>query len=245
MLENEGIPTGIPRHRVYAQVESYLSDLLSFQDNKIRHQPNAIHDQEDGKMQLAALTALRATMHHFIRPEGRDGPFFLHLTDLHQHNIFVDQDWNIQTIIDLEWAHTLPLEMHLPPYWLSSRVSVDSFENQVAINQYEAILEEYWAVYKAEERKRNGTVVHVPLQRDTWARGSFWYFHAVRVPKGMYTLFNRHIQPLFNKEHSEQKIFDDVFYWYWGYGVQGLIEKKLRDRQEYVASVRGAFTEDS
>lgn len=131
MLENEGIPTDIPRHRLYAQVESYLSDLLSFQDNKVRHQPNAVHDEEDGKMQLAA------------------------------------------------------------------------------------------------------------------ARGSFWYFHAVRVPKGMYTLFNRHIKPLFNKEHPGRKIFDEVFYWYWGSGAEGLIEKKLGDRKEYEASVRAAFKEGS
>ncbi|OAQ62054.2 aminoglycoside phosphotransferase [Pochonia chlamydosporia 170] len=245
MLENEGIPTHIPLHRLYAQVESYLSDLLSFQDNKVRHQPNAVHDEEDGKLQLAALTGMRATMHHFIRPECRDGPFFLHLTDLHQKNIFVDQDWNIQTIIDLEWAHTLPLEMHLPPYWLSSRIAVDSFEDQAAIDDYEAILEEYWAIYEAEEKKRNGTIVDVAIQRDTWARGSFWYFHAVRVPKGMYTLFNRHIQPLFNKEHPDRKIFDEVFYWYWGSGAEGFIEKKLRDRKEYEASARAAFKEGS
>lgn len=245
LLENEGIPTGIPRHRTYAQVESYLSDLLSFQDNKIRHQPNAVHDQEDGERQVAALTALRATMHHFIRPEHRDGPFFLHLTDLHQQNIFVDQDWNIETIIDLEWAHTAPLEMQLPPYWLSSRVSVDSFVDQAAITDYEAVLEEYWAIYEAEERKRNDTVVQVPLQRDMWARGSFWYFHAVGIPKGMYTLFNRHIQPLFNKEHPDKQIFDTVFYWYWGFGAQRLIDKKLGDKKEYMASVREAFAEDS
>ncbi|KHN98654.1 Protein kinase-like domain protein [Metarhizium album ARSEF 1941] len=241
MLENEGIPTRVPRNRTYAQVESYLSDLLSFHDNKIRHQPNAIHDQDDGMAQLAALTTLRATMHHFIRQECRDGPFFLQLTDLHQQNIFVDQDWNIQTIIDLEWAHTLPSEMHLPPYWLSSRNAVDSFDDEAAIAEYEAILEEYWAAYQDEERKRNGTVIQVPLQRDVWSRGSFWYFHAIRVPKGMYTLFNRHIQPLFNKEHAEKKIFDEVFYWYWGFDVQDLIDKKLRDKQEYVASVREAL----
>jgi hypothetical protein len=30
MLENEGIPSGIPRQRTYASVEPYISDLLSF-----------------------------------------------------------------------------------------------------------------------------------------------------------------------------------------------------------------------
>jgi hypothetical protein len=240
MLENEGIPSGIPRHRTYAAVESYLSDLLSLQDSKIRNQPNAVHNQEDGKMQLAALTALRATMHHFIRPEFRNGPFFYALTDLHQQNIFVDEDWNIQTVIDMEWAHSLPMEMQLPPYWLTSR-PVDGFEDAGAIAEYEAVLDEYLAIYEAEERRRNGSAVQALVKRDVWQRGSFWYFHAVWVPKGMYNLFNRHIQPLFNQEHPDLKVFDEVFYWYWGFGAQDLIDKKLRDKEDYVSRVREAF----
>jgi hypothetical protein len=30
------------------------------------------------------------------------------------------------------------------------------------------------------------------LMRKCWGTGSFWYFHAVNSPKGMYTLFNDH-----------------------------------------------------
>jgi hypothetical protein len=96
--------------------DNTLKHLISLQDSKIASQANAIHDQEDGESQLAALTAPRAVMHTFISPEYRQGPFHLTLSDLHQSNIFVDEEWNIQTVIDLEWAHTLPVEMQLPPY---------------------------------------------------------------------------------------------------------------------------------
>jgi hypothetical protein len=41
------------------------------------------------------------------------------LTDLHGPNIFVDQDWHIKHIIDLEWACSLPIEMLGPPYWMT------------------------------------------------------------------------------------------------------------------------------
>ena len=133
MLENEGIPSGIPRDRTYAEAEGYISDLISLQDNKIRYQPNSIHDQEDGRMQLAALAALRATAHHFMSPASRSGPFFYTLSDLQQNNIFVDEDWNIQTIIDLEWARSVPAQMQLPPYWLTSR-AVDQIETSEAIS---------------------------------------------------------------------------------------------------------------
>lgn len=240
MLENEGIPSGIPRQRTYTAVEPYISDLLSFQDSKTLNQPNAVHDQDDGERQLAALTALRATMHHFISPEYRDGPFFYTLTDLHQCNIFVDEQWNIQTIIDLEWAHSKPIEMQTPPHWLTSR-AVDGFYDNQAVSEYDAVLDEYLEIYAAEEERRNGSVVQAPVQRRVWESGSFWYFHAVSVPKGMYNLFDRHIQPLFNKDHPEQAVFDEVFFWYWGFGAQETIDRKLRDKENYLARVRDVF----
>ncbi|POR32376.1 Uncharacterized protein TPAR_07411 [Tolypocladium paradoxum] len=240
MLENEGIPSGIPRQRTYTAVEPYISDLLSLQDSKILNQPNAIHDQDDGERQLAALATLRATMHKFINPEYRDGPFFYTLTDLHQCNIFVDEQWNIQTIIDLEWAYAKPIEMQLPPFWLTSR-AVDGFYDAEAVSEYGTVLDEYLDIYEAEEKRRNGFIIQAPTKRHVWESGSFWYFHAVSVPKGMYNLFGRHIQPLFNKHHSEMAIFDEVFFWYWGFGAQEAINRKLKDKEDYFVRVRAAF----
>lgn len=237
-LENEGIPSGIPRERTYTSIEPYLSDLLSFQDHKILHQPNAIHDQDDGKIQLSALTALRATMHHFIRPQYRDGPFFLTLTDLHRSNIFVDKQWNIQTIIDLEWACTQPVEMQLPPYWLTSK-AVDGFKDAESVAELNSLLEEYFEIYKGEEQ---GILYQVPIMRHVWETGSFWYFQAVLVPKGMYKVFNSHIQPLFNKEHCEDSIFDEVFSCYWGMKAQEVITQKVKDKEDYTMQVKRAFS---
>ncbi|KAL6868775.1 hypothetical protein ACO1O0_000092 [Amphichorda felina] len=240
MLENEGIPSGIPRHRTYTSVEPYLSDLLSFQDNKILHQPNGVQDEADGQGQLAALTALRAVTHKFIRPEYRDGPFFLSLTDLHQSNIFVDEHWNIETIIDLEWAYSKPVEMQVPPFWLTSR-AVDQFEDAHAISEYESILQEFLAIHAEEEKKRNGAARYAPIQRQVWRTGGFWYFYAVTVPKGMYNLFGKHIQPLFNEGNATLSVFDKVFFSYWGIGASKTIQAKLKDKEDYDAKVREAF----
>ena len=77
MLENEGIPSGIPCERTYTSVKPYISDLLSFQDCKILYQPSAVLNQDDSEMQLATLTALPATIQRFISSEYRDSHFFL------------------------------------------------------------------------------------------------------------------------------------------------------------------------
>lgn len=108
-LENEGVPTGIPRSCTYSTVEPYLLDLLSCHDNCISHQPNSIQDKDDGEQQLAALTMMRALLPTFTLRDYRNGPFVFTLTDLHQSNIFVDDNWNITSLIDLEWASSLPI----------------------------------------------------------------------------------------------------------------------------------------
>lgn len=240
MLENEGIPSGIPQQRTYSSVEPYISDLLSFQDNKLLYQPNSIHDQADGEMQLAALAALRATMHRFIRTEYRDGPFYYTLTDLQQNNIFVDEQWNIQSIIDLEWAQSQPIEMQLPPYWVTSK-PIDAFDDAESVSELGNLFNEYINIYQAEEMASNGVLIHSPVMRHVWETGSFWYFHAIKVPKGMYRVFNSNIQPLFNEEHCHESIFDRVFFWYWGSGAQELIEKKIRDKQKYAERIKETF----
>ncbi|KAM3497600.1 hypothetical protein MY11210_009700 [Beauveria gryllotalpidicola] len=239
MVENDGVPSGIPRHRTYLEVESYLSDLLSLQDFKLRHQPNSIKDYEDGESQMAALAGLRATMHQFLDPTYRQGPFHLTLSDLHQSNIFVDENWNIKTIIDLEWAHTCPVEMQTPPFWLTSR-PIDGFKEPSHLEEYEETLEEYLAVYKDEEVKRSGLSWQAGIQRQIWRTGSFWFFHAAKDSKGMYNLFNRHIQPIFNAEHSQLQIYDDVFYWYWRNDASSLIMRKLEDQKAYINNLRQA-----
>ncbi|TQV94795.1 Aminoglycoside phosphotransferase [Cordyceps javanica] len=239
MAENEGVPLGMPRQQTYGEVDSYIADLLSLQDSKLRSQPNAIFDVEDGQRQMAASAGMRAVAHHFTRNMSRRGPFYFTLNDLSQQNIFVDEDWNIETIIDLEWAHTLPIEMKTPPFWLTSR-SVDGFMDPVHRKEYEEVLEEYLAIYEEEEEKRRGGSAReeTTTQRRVWQDGSFWFYKAVVIPKAKYNLFNWHIQPMFNEAHPDMSIFDEIVHFYWGADASGVIDAKIEERKAYIEDVK-------
>ena len=89
-LENERIPTDMPRDFTYSTVDSYIVDVLGYHDNRFQYQPNAINDIGDCAYQLSVLTAMRTVFQSIFSRAFRRGPFLFTMTDLHQSNIFVD-----------------------------------------------------------------------------------------------------------------------------------------------------------
>ncbi|OJJ69560.1 hypothetical protein ASPBRDRAFT_198212 [Aspergillus brasiliensis CBS 101740] len=238
-LENEGIAT-IPRDSTYESVEPYLLDLLQCHDNRICYQPNAIHDVKDGQEQLAALTMMRGLLQQFVSRQHRHGPFFMTLTDLHPSSIFVDDDWHITSLIDLEWACAFPLELQTPHYWLTGR-PIDDIEHGEHLQMFEEVVMEYIDAFKRQEMTRGSPISHAQVLRECWDRGSFWYFQAVHSPKGLLRVFNEHIQRRFCEEHCTQSIFDRTVSPYWCVDAKGIIEKKVEEEKDYKNRLKVRF----
>ncbi|KAI9807648.1 MAG: hypothetical protein M1825_005589 [Sarcosagium campestre] len=241
-LENEGIQTGISRTSTYPSVEPYVLDLLSCHDNRIHQQPNSIHNVDDGEQQMAALTMMRALLHHFTLPGHRHGPFAFTLTDLHASNIFVDDDWHITGIIDLEWACSMPKELQLPPYWLTDR-GIDQMRPGEHLEEFRDVLIEYLEAFEHEERALTGNASNALIMREGWEAGSFWYFLAVESPKGLLRVFSQHVQRLFCVEHCTSSIFDHVVAPYWSVGATKVIEQKLDDEIRYKDQLQRLFAD--
>ncbi|QKX64270.1 uncharacterized protein TRUGW13939_11443 [Talaromyces rugulosus] len=192
-LENERIPTDMPRDYTYSTVESYVVDTLAYHDNRIRHQPNAINDTGDYIYQTSALTMMRAVFPSFFpsffRRDLRRGPFIFSLTDLHQSNIFVDENWHITSLVDLEWACSLPVEMVQPPHWFTA-LAVDKMVSE----EYDKFRQEFMSILTTEEeenhRSRHGgfpaTLKLSDVMRTTWNNGTFWYSLALSSPTGIF-----------------------------------------------------------
>ena len=59
---------------------------------------------------------MQPILRHFTHRNHRYGPYFLWLTDIHQINIFVDDEGHIISLIDLKWACAVPTELQCLPY---------------------------------------------------------------------------------------------------------------------------------
>lgn len=237
-LENERIPTDMPRDFTYSTVESYLYDLLRIHDNRLKNQPNAVLNVPDAGYQMSALAGMRTTLPLFFRREFCRGPFVFSLTDLHQSNIFVDDNWHITCLVDLEWACSRPIEMVEPPYWLTNK-AVDSMDPE----EYDSHRTELMAVLAAEESKmpKDRTMPRLSrVMEDAWSRGTFWYTLALTSPTGLFKLFYKHIQQPWFSKHKPEEI-GEIMPFFWAKNAGKFVAKKLSDKEKYDHELRLAF----
>ncbi|KIW14295.1 hypothetical protein PV08_07077 [Exophiala spinifera] len=57
----ENMATNIPNSMPYPTPDSYLRDLLQCHDQRLRQQPNAVHDADDAEAQMATLATSRVS----------------------------------------------------------------------------------------------------------------------------------------------------------------------------------------
>lgn len=199
-LENAGIPIHIARGRTYTSVISYISNLLAYHDNRLRHDKNAVNGLGDCVSQMCALVIMRTVTPRFYNCDLEAGPFAFSLTDLHQSNIFVDRDWNITYIIDLEWSASLPLEFIQLPHWLRSQ-HIDEIEMET----YSPLRKEFREIFRREERefnktakleKASPTTELSSIMENNWNMGTFWFNLALQNPSAMHSLFYHRIQSI-------------------------------------------------
>lgn len=244
LLENEDIPVDIPRDVTHSTVDSYVNDVLSFHESRLRHQPNAVNSLQDGFYQTCALMVMRSVWSRFFRRDLLRGPFFLSLTDLHQSNIFVDDHWNISCLIDLEWACARPVEMIHPPHWLTSQ-PIDMID----LDAYEALHKEFMEVFEEEEKHsalstQSPILMHSILQQG-WERGTFWCSLALHTPTALFKIFYDYIQPRFSKTHKDDEAFWLITMRYWSFDAFDFLESKLKDKEQYDMHLREAFEDHS
>lgn len=176
ILENEGASRAIRPSQVYQTTDSFASDMLMLHDNHFLQPPHAALDEDDAGDRTTIRTLLRTVTHHFILPERRDGPFIMQLDGFHQSNIFVDDDWNVTCLIDLEWISALPVEMLSVPYWLTD-CSIDSIMGDDYIT-FDQARQAFLTIM--DERVKASKLEHdmpiVDIMRETWDSKATWFW---------------------------------------------------------------------
>lgn len=241
-LENWDIPSGITRDTTYTNADSFHLDLLTGHDNRLRYQKNAVFSEDDARHQAVDLVLMRASLAQFTDRSLRDGPFVMYMTDMHASNIFVDRDWNIKHIIDLEWACSLPLEHVMVPHWLTGK-GVDLLTGP-EYERFENCYKQFSGAIRQEETNAplcyKGTTYSLAATMNrTWEQRHYWYLSALQSPKGLFNLFREQLQPLY--EEPPKGSLNPTASVFWAPGMSSFVSSKLNDLARYVQEVRDIF----
>ncbi|KAF1816423.1 hypothetical protein P152DRAFT_454687 [Eremomyces bilateralis CBS 781.70] len=182
------------RDQTYTTSESYISDLLTYHDLRFLHQPNAVNNGDGGRELIVSKTMLRATGHHYLLGAPKR-PFVLGLTDLHQSNLFVDEDWNIKYLIGLKWVCSLPIEMRGALYCLWGHDLDDIIGAN--LEEYVIVRDEYMRIFEGKEEALSPKLQYglslAQVTQSVWEKGWVWYCLSLTSVNGMCILFDQYV----------------------------------------------------
>jgi hypothetical protein len=214
--------------------------MLVYQDNRLRKQPNSILGRPDGIFQLSALAALRALQPVFWGQKSRTDKFVLTLPDLHQSNIFVDDNWNIVSVIDFEFAPIQPQQMVGVPHWLSGK----GFDELVGpdLDEYKELHDRFVEILGEEETARQQGHNFSQRLKDDWHTGKLWCNAALRSSNAFPLVFEQHLQPRFYPKFDPD-VDGLALMRLWGQDCEEFITAKLQDKAQYEERVRAIFAQ--
>lgn len=242
IMENSATPRTIQPRKTYQCVESFTSDMLTLHDNYLLHQPHAVRDEDDARERFSIRTLLRAVSHHFITPRWRYGPYLLQLTDLHQSNVFVDEEWNVTGMIDLEWICSLPVDMLSVPYWLTN-CSIDGITDE-HYHGFDRARQDFLAAMENEAGMATMKPKHdIPIthsMEETWLSKGVWFWACIRSLNGWLFVFEDHILPKFSRDKNLVASLKGASA-LWRQDVESIVKHKVADEERYIAELRTLY----
>lgn len=239
VLENDGAPRSIQRNETYTCTEPFVADMLTLCENSFLTNPSAVYDDKDCRGQMAAGVLLRMLSHHYIKRERRNGPFYLQFTDFHESNIFVDDDWNITCLIDLEWVSALPAEVLAVPYWLTGH-GIDEIVGD-DLCEFDKVRQEFMNIFQEEEVYM--ALKHKPalasIMHEGWKSDAVWLWGCITSTNAMLSLVEDHICPRFSPLSSKA---EEILSQYWSPDSAEIVRRKVADQEEYKKELEILFS---
>ncbi|KAL2264096.1 hypothetical protein VTK26DRAFT_2298 [Humicola hyalothermophila] len=214
-----------------------LTSGIAIMENDGAPRKNAVKSREDCYYQMAVQAILRIMSQQYLNRGLRQGPFYMQLADLHPGNLIVDDDWNITSLIDLEWICARSPQMIDIPYWITSR-SIDEICLPQYSAEYAAARETFMAAFKEEERGMSGNLPKI-IEK-SYSSKALWFFHALDSINAMYQLFELQLRPQYIPQRIPEKV-GAYFAVFWAQRLRETTMRKLREREEYDAEPRAMF----
>lgn len=142
-------------------------------------------------------------------------------------------------------GYSLPIEMIQPPHWFTN-IAVD----RIVSGEYNEWRLEFMNALTTEEEQhdRHTSEKHAStsfklsdIMSTAWDMGTFWYSLALSSPTGLFTLFDKEIQPRFTAKCSDHEAFHEIMPWYWSQDIVATLKSKLAGKKTYDVQLQREF----
>ena len=228
----------MPR-QTYQSTESFVGDVLTLFDAHFFSNEHTVRNRFDVEERLAIKFLLRATSHHFILREFRNGPFILQPTNLNHSDIFVDKDWNIKCLVDLEWICALPREMISVPGWLYLD---DTGTIEDMGTEFTYARECFTSVMHIESRSvRMGHDLRIrETMQEMWSTKGFWFWACLKTTGAWEFHFEDHILQKFMPDQESIWLLRGLSA-FWNEDIEDVLEAKIQDGRKYQKELKELF----
>ncbi|KAI5464325.1 hypothetical protein BGZ63DRAFT_401282 [Mariannaea sp. PMI_226] len=239
-LEAAGIEPAINRGDTYNNTEAFFGDLIRSQRNRLIDYRNAVRNEQDAKEQLGAIAVLRSIANRFIKPKLRKGPFVMQMTELDMNHFVVNDNWNIVSLLELDFMASLPVEMFQEPHWMTGRlVDMDCEDFYTQCEMRGTFLEVFRPMEEAAKPLQDYDICLHNLMQQQHMSGASWFWDSAISLNGVSDFVRR------NSSHmsfpAEGPGLFDLAYKFWGPDADDLITRKLADRSDYLQKLRSWF----
>ncbi|KPM44968.1 hypothetical protein AK830_g1608 [Neonectria ditissima] len=152
-------------------------------------------------------------------------------------NIFVDEDWNVKCLIDLEWICALPVEMLDVPYWLTG-CSIEEICGE-EYNTYDKVRQEFMDVLEKEEHKsmiEHGISISRTME-EMWDSKGVWFWHCLTSVDAMNFLLEDHLCPPRCLSSEVERAVSE----FWCDDAGDVVKRKLADKAKYEELLKSRF----
>lgn len=130
-------------------------------------------------------------------------------------------------------------------YWITSR-SIDKVCSSQHLDEYTKARQDFMAEFEEEERKTpigglgSSSASLTEIIRRAFSSRATWFFHALDSVNATYLIFGHQLRPQFMAS-AIPDVVDKYFARFWRPDAVKVIQGKLREREEYEASLQKLF----
>lgn len=175
LFEDYGVTADIPREMTYRDAASFFADLTLTHDNSLLVPDYGLSEKNANALSGDIIKLEEFLYWSYDQSSPCKGPFVMQFTDMHIGKIFVDEDWHIKYITDLDFACSLPLGTLLPPWWWWWSEKPFKITLNEKYDLHKIRHKQFMEIFDREEKTYN---------RELWHRGKL-YSRAAMIAKAM------------------------------------------------------------